>query len=72
MPSLLMVRTEDEETESIVVLNSVRPVRGGDSKKGGDYGTKSTVEKAKGRQNRISVGVSEDELPLSRNNHPNA
>ena len=72
MHSLLMVRTEDEETESIVVFNSVRSVRGGDSKKGGDYGTKPTVEKAKGRQNRISVGISEDELPLSRNDHPNA
>lgn len=43
-----MVHTEDEETESIVVLNSVRSVRGGDSEKGSDYGTKSTVEKAKG------------------------
>lgn len=48
MLSLLMVRTEDEETESIVVLNSVRSVRGGDSENGSDNGAKSTVEKAKG------------------------
>lgn len=72
MLPLLMVHTEDEEAESVVVLNSVRSVRGGDSEKGSDNGAKSTVEKAKGWQNRISIGVSEDELPLSRNDHSNA
>lgn len=45
---LLMVHTEHEKPEGIVVLNSVRSVRSGDSEKGSDNGAKSTVEKAKG------------------------
>lgn len=48
MLPLLIVHTEDEETESIIVLNSVGSVRGGDSEKGSDDSAKSTVEKAKG------------------------
>lgn len=67
-----MVHTEDEKTESIVVFNSVRPVRGRDSEKRSDYGAKPTVEKAKSRQNRIPIGIAKDELPLSRNDHSNA
>lgn len=45
---LLIVHTEHKEAESIVVLNSVRSVRSGDSEKGSDNGAKSTVEKAEG------------------------
>lgn len=67
-----MVHTEDEKTESIVVFDSVRSVCGRDPEKGSDNGAKPTVEKAKSRQNRIPIGISKNELPLSRNDHSDA
>lgn len=72
MLSILIVHTEDEKTEGIVVFNSVGSVRSRNSEKGSDNGAKSTVEEAKGRQNSIPIAVPEDELPLSRYDHSNA